>query len=81
MIIRKASLRGRAEAAGSRTETITAAIVRAAGSINANPQLVRVLQIRLVDAAEAIPVSQETTLITHLATVVLIVRDRLQIPE
>ena len=81
MIIRKASSRGQMAMAGSRTETITATIVRAAGSINANPRLVRVLQIRLVDAAEAIPVSRETTLITHLVTVVLIVRDRLQIPE
>ena len=75
MIIRKVSLRGRTEAAGLKTETITATIVRVAGSINANPRLVRVLQIRLVDAAEAIPVSRETTLITHLVTVVLIVRD------
>ena len=75
MIIRKASLRGRAEAAGSRTETITATIVRAAGSINANPQLVRVLQIRLVDAAEAIPVSQETTLFFFFVFVVFFVRD------
>ena len=75
MIIRKVSLRGRTEAAGLKTETITATTARAAGFTKERRRLVRVLQIRLVDAAEAIPVSRETTLITHLATVVLIVRD------